>query len=139
MTFLGLGLSTIGTDLTAGVQRFTFGRMDLIDGISFLLLAMGTFALSEALMMVLQRRKSEDTPVIPTSGLRISKSDVTAIVPTITRASILGFFVGVLPGAGATIASFLSYGFEKSLALNPAPEFGQGNICLLYTSPSPRD
>ena len=128
MTFLGLGLSTIGTDLTAGVQRFTFGRMDLIDGISFLLLAMGTFALSEALMMVLQRRKSEDTPVIPTSGLRISKSDVTAIVPTITRASILGFFVGVLPGAGATIASFLSYGFEKSLALNPTPEFGQGNI-----------
>ena len=128
MTFLGLGLSTIGTDLTAGVQRFTFGRMDLIDGISFLLLAMGTFALSEALMMVLQRHKSEDSPVIPASGLRISKSDVTTIAPTITRASILGFFVGVLPGAGATIASFLSYGLEKSLDRNPTPNFGQGNI-----------
>ncbi|MGB0693321.1 MAG: tripartite tricarboxylate transporter permease, partial [Pseudomonadales bacterium] len=53
MTFLGLALAMVGTDLTAGVQRYTFGRMDLVDGISFLLLAMGTFALSEALMMVL--------------------------------------------------------------------------------------
>jgi putative tricarboxylic transport membrane protein len=128
MTFLGLALSTVGTDLTAGVQRFTFGRMDLIDGISFLLLAMGTFALSEALMMVLRGNKSEEAPTIPTSGLRLSKSDVNAIVPTITRSSVLGFFVGVLPGAGATIASFLSYGFEKSLARDPAPRFGQGNI-----------
>lgn len=128
MTFLGLGLSTVGTDLTAGVQRFTFGRMDLIDGISFLLLAMGTFALSEALMMVMRRSKSDEAPRIPTSGLRIGKSDITAIVPTISRASVLGFFVGVLPGAGATIASFLSYGLEKNLARNPEPEFGQGNI-----------
>ena len=128
MTFLGLALSTVGTDLTAGVQRFTFGRMDLIDGISFLLLAMGTFALSEALMMVLRRNKSEKAPTIPASGLRLSKSDVNAIVPAITRSSILGFFVGVLPGAGATIASFLSYGFEKSLARDPTPKFGQGNI-----------
>lgn len=48
MTSFGLMLSTVGTDLSAGVQRFTFGRMDLIDGISFLLLAMATFALAEA-------------------------------------------------------------------------------------------
>ena len=128
MTFLGLALSTVGTDLTSGVQRFTFGRMDLIDGISFLLLAMGTFALSEALMMVPRKRNSGQTQIILNSALRLNKRDATSILPTITRSSVLGFFVGVLPGAGATIASFFSYGVEKTITKNPEPAFGHGNI-----------
>ena len=66
MTCFGLMLSTVGTDLSAGVQRFTFGRMDLIDGISFLMLAMATFALSEAVMMVLQSARAKE----PTIRLR---------------------------------------------------------------------
>ncbi|MFT5794826.1 MAG: putative tricarboxylic transport membrane protein, partial [Saprospiraceae bacterium] len=104
MTVFGLMLSTVGTDLSAGVQRFTFGRMDLIDGISFLMLAMGTFALSEALMMVLRRGQSDDAqPHIDGRHLRLSLADIKSIAPTVTRSSILGFFVGVLPGAGATI------------------------------------
>ena len=127
MTFLGLMLSTVGTDLTAGVQRFTFGRMDLIDGISFLLLAMGTFALSEALMMVL-RPDQVGKVEIPASGLSLNRADVTEIAPTVTRSSIMGFFVGVLPGAGATLASFLSYGMERGLNKNPQPAFGEGNL-----------
>jgi len=128
MTFLGLALSTVGTDLTAGVQRFTFGRMDLVDGISFLLLAMGTFALSEALMMVLRRNKTDETIRISAVGLGVSRTDAADIASPVARSSILGFFVGILPGAGATIASFLSYGMERIFARNTEPKFGEGNI-----------
>lgn len=128
MTCLGLALATVGTDLTAGVQRFTFGRMDLIDGISFLLLAMGTFALSEALMMAIRHTSASKPIRIPRTGLNLGLDELKSILPTITRASILGFFVGVLPGAGATIASFLAYGAEKNLSKADEIPFGEGNI-----------
>ncbi len=127
MTFLGLAVATVGTDLTAGIPRFTFGRMDLIDGVSFLLLAMGTFALSEALMMVLRDSKEAPTSV-PNTGLSMSRQEARYIVPAISRSSILGFVVGVLPGAGATIASFLAYGMEKKVSGHQTPDFGEGNL-----------
>ncbi len=129
MTCLGLMLSTVGTDLSAGVQRFTFGRMDLIDGISFLLLAMGTFALAEAVMMVL--KQGEQTKPVQLDGmdLRLSAQELKSVAPVITRSSVLGFLIGVLPGAGATIASFLAYGFERNLALDDEKrQFGQGSL-----------
>ncbi|MCG8421937.1 MAG: tripartite tricarboxylate transporter permease [Proteobacteria bacterium] len=131
MTVLGLMLSTVGTDQSAGIQRFTFGRMDLIDGISFLLLAMASFALSEALMSVL---KSGKEPAVKESdhelgSLRVTKKELVEIAPVVGRSSILGFLVGVLPGAGATIASFLAYGMERNLAPSKAKErFGKGSI-----------
>jgi len=123
-------LSTVGTDLSAGVQRFTFGRMDLIDGISFLMLAMATFALSEAVMMVLQStRAKEPTIRLHKTSLHLSLPELRAIIPTVSRSSVLGFFVGVLPGAGATIASFLAYGVERNLATSEdQKQFGQGSI-----------
>lgn len=127
MTFTGMMLATVGTDLTAGVQRYTFGRMDLIDGISFLLLAMGTFALSEALMMVL-KPDEDGRNTFNVSGLRLAWREFRSLVPTISRSSIGGFFVGVLPGAGATIASFLSYGLEKRVNQDEQPAFGEGNL-----------
>mgnify|MGYP001123066544 FL=1 len=130
MTCFGLMLSTVGTDLSAGVQRFTFGRMDLIDGISFLMLAMATFALSEAVMMVLQStRAKEPTIRLHKTSLHLSLPELRAIIPTVSRSSVLGFFVGVLPGAGATIASFLAYGVERNLATSEdQKQFGQGSI-----------
>ncbi|MCB1692936.1 MAG: tripartite tricarboxylate transporter permease [Pseudomonadales bacterium] len=129
MTCFGLMLSTVGTDLSAGVQRFTFGRMDLIDGISFLLLAMGTFALAEAIMMVLDRSRQTKPIELTGSSLALSRAEVKAMAPTVGRSSILGFLTGVLPGAGATIASFLAYGMERSLA-SPADkaQFGKGSL-----------
>jgi len=130
MTCLGLMLSTVGTDLSAGVQRFTFGRMDLIDGLSFLMLAMATFALSEAVMMVLKPTgNSRPTTALTQSSLKLSLPDLRSIIPSISRSSVLGFFVGVLPGAGATIASFLAYGVEKSLAsTKDQAQFGKGSL-----------
>jgi putative tricarboxylic transport membrane protein len=133
MTIFGVMLSTVGTDLTAGVQRFTLGMMDLSDGISFILLAMATFALSEALMSALKdtdvSEKIRETIKRKMSSLRLSRKEVKEIVPTIARSSVLGFLVGVLPGAGATIASFLAYGVERNIAKGKdKEEFGKGSL-----------
>jgi putative tricarboxylic transport membrane protein len=133
MTIFGLMLSTVGTDLTAGVQRFTFGLMDLSDGISFLLLAMATFALSEALMSALKRQdvseQIKETVKKKMSSLKVSRKEIKEIVPTIGRSSVIGFLVGVLPGAGATIASFLAYGIERNIAKSKDKlEFGKGSL-----------
>ncbi len=130
MTCFGLMLATVGTDLSAGVQRFTFGRMDLIDGISFLLLAMATFAVSEALMMVLVPvfDKTKDIQV-HRDELLLNQAAIKEVSPVVARSSVLGFFVGILPGAGATIASFLAYGFEKSIASSTDRDlFGKGSL-----------
>ncbi len=128
MTVFGLMLSTVGTDLSAGVQRFTFGRMDLIDGISFLLLAMGTFALSEAIMMVLRPAHGGKPVSLEHASLKLSSKEVRTVAGPISRSSLMGFFVGTLPGAGATIASFLAYGVERNLAGRVEPRFGEGNL-----------
>ena len=132
-TVIGLMLATIGTDPSAGVQRFTFGSLDLVDGISFLLLAMATFALSEALMTVLKggsiSPQAEVAAKSNLGSLKISREEVREITPVVARSSIVGFFVGVLPGAGATIASFLAYGMERALApIKDKIKFGQGSI-----------
>jgi len=131
ITVVGLMLATVGTDNVSGIQRFTFGQLNLVDGISFLLLAMATFALSEALMMVLE---GEDTHLSSpaTSNLRqlrVSKQELKEIVPTIGRSSVLGFLTGILPGAGATIASFLAYGMEQAIDSSKSDvQFGEGNL-----------
>ncbi len=132
-TVIGLMISTVGTDPSAGVQRFTFGSLDLVDGVSFLLLAMATFALSEALMAVLKRDEVSEAAARATAGdlgsMRVTREEVREIIPVIGRSSILGFFVGVLPGAGATIASFLAYGAERTFAsAKEKLKFGKGSI-----------
>lgn len=134
MTVLGLMLSTVGTDKGVGVPRFTFGNIDLADGISFLLLAMATFALSEALMAILKpksdadRRREMDAQR-NLGSMKIPREEIREMVPVVGRSSILGFFTGVLPGAGATIASFLAYGIEQRLA-GPVKGalFGKGSV-----------
>jgi putative tricarboxylic transport membrane protein len=132
MVVLGLMLATVGTDQTSGVQRFTFGSLELLDGIEFLLLAMATFALTEALSIVLKRDESSDSlkpKMIGFKSLKVTKKEFKKIGPTIGRSSLLGFVIGVLPGAGATLGSFMAYGMERNLA-NPEEreEFGKGSL-----------
>jgi len=132
MTLLGLMLATVGED-PSGIQRFTFGITDLYDGISFLLLSMATFAIAEALIVILrpEPKQSEDsTPNFKTLGsMKLSKDEIKTIAPTVARSSVLGFFVGILPGAGATIASFLAYGMERNFAsLKEKLRFGKGSL-----------
>lgn len=133
MTIFGLMLATVGTDSDSGIARFTFGRLDLIDGISFLLLAMAAFALSEAMMNILdnkeQTQAEKDALKKDIGSLKITRAEVKEMAPTVGRSSVLGFFVGVLPGAGATIASFLAYGMERSFAnVKEKLKFGKGSI-----------
>jgi putative tricarboxylic transport membrane protein len=118
--------------LASVVQRFTFGSLELLDGIEFLLLAMATFALTEALMIVLRRDASSDSlnpKMIGFKSLKVTGKEFKLIIPSILRSSLLGFFIGVLPGAGATLGSFMSYGMERNLA--PPEEqkkFGKGSL-----------
>ena len=132
MVTLGLMLATVGTDQTSGVQRYTFGSLELLDGIEFLMLAMATFALTEALSIILNRDASSDSlkpKMIGFKSLKVTKKEFKLIAPTIARSSLLGFFIGVLPGAGATLGSFMAYGMERNLA---SPEeqkkFGKGSL-----------
>ncbi|NQY94579.1 MAG: tripartite tricarboxylate transporter permease, partial [Campylobacteraceae bacterium] len=100
---------------------------------SFLLLAMAAFALSEAMMNILenkeQTQKEKDDLKESIGSLKITRAEFKEMVPTVARSSVLGFFVGVLPGAGATIASFLAYGMERSIAsAKDKLQFGKGSI-----------
>ena len=133
MTLLGLMLATVGED-PSGIQRFTFGIPDLYDGFSFLLLSMATFALAEALVLVLRQSREQSEQDTSTkikqqvSSLKVPKQELKEMAPAVGRSSILGFFVGILPGAGATIASFLAYGMERNLASDKQKEkFGKGS------------
>ena len=134
MTENGLMLSKVGPDQAVGVPRFTLGMIDLVDGISFLLLVMATFALSEALMAIIKKvdeskRDAERKAASELGSMKVSKEEVKEMVPVIGRSSVLGFIIGVLPGAGATIASFLAYGTEQRIA-GPVKgaEFGKGSV-----------
>lgn len=132
MTVFGLMIATVGVDSISGAPRFTFGQIDLIDGVSFLLLAMATFALAEVVMTVLNgqhREKEPEMDIASLGSMKLSKEEVIEVAPTIARSSVFGFLVGVLPGAGATIASFLAYGLDRNLA--PAKlkaQFGKGSL-----------
>jgi len=131
MTLFGLMLSTVGTDQASGIERFTFGQIDLLDGISFLLIAMSMFALSEALLSIVGKKAPDEggTPSSNMGSLKLTKEEIKEVAPTVARSSVLGFFVGVLPGAGATIASFLAYGLERNLAsAKEKLKFGKGSL-----------
>ncbi|RSD31448.1 tripartite tricarboxylate transporter permease [Vibrio pectenicida] len=134
MSIIGLMLSTVGIDDGVGVERFTFGLTDLMDGLSFLLLAMATFALGETLMGILKpehkdSRNQEKSRLNDIGSMQITREEIKEVAPVSIRSSILGFFTGILPGAGATIAAFLSYGMERNLApKDKKEEFGKGSI-----------
>jgi putative tricarboxylic transport membrane protein len=133
MTAFGLALATVGQDSLSDITRFAFGNINLMDGISFVLLVMATFAMSEAFMIIFKKMdisfSASDVSKDKLGSIKLSKDEVKEMVPVIGRTSILGFLVGVLPGAGATIASFLAWGFERSIAsAKEKLKFGKGSI-----------
>ena len=135
MGFLGILIGTVGLDPVAGVQRFTFGRADLLDGIGFVSVAMGLFALGEILINI---EGSPEERVFSTQigSLLPTRSDWLACRWTIVRATIIGFLIGSLPGAGATVSAFMAYAAEKKASKTPE-RFGQGaieGICAAETA-----
>lgn len=126
MTVFGLLLATIGIDNVSGVERFTFDMPILYQGIEFLTIAVGLFALGEVFKTILEKegnagKISKVGRVLPT------KKDLQDSSAPIVRGSLLGFFIGILPGAGATLASFFSYMMEKKISKN-RNKFGKGAI-----------
>ncbi len=126
MALVGVLLGCVGLDMVLGLPRFTFGINELTDGIGIIPLVMGLFGISEVFINIETVVKRE-----------IFKTEITHIWPSlkdyaqskwaILRGSVLGFCLGILPGGGAILASFLSYGIEKKLAKEPE-RFGKGAI-----------
>ncbi len=129
MTVLGLIMATVGEGALFNMPRFTMGVMDLQSGFGFITLAMAMFALPEALFLVLKKRDMSSDGSGDIKDLRITGKEARKIAPVIGRQSVQGFFIGVLPGAGATIASFLGYAVERNIApKEEQDEFGKGSI-----------
>lgn len=124
MILLGLLLGSIGTDVQTGDQRFTFGVPEMLDGVGFIPLAMGLFAVTEV-----YRSLEQQTPAVTVSGrianLWPSRDDFARSWPAVLRGSALGSALGILPGGGALLASFVAYATEKRLAAEPE-RFGKG-------------
>ncbi|EGL83031.1 protein of unknown function DUF112 transmembrane [Caldalkalibacillus thermarum TA2.A1] len=104
---LGLMVSTIGIDGQTGTPRFTFGSFQLMDGIDFLVIALGLFAIAEVCFLIMGRKQNLLGKASKIGSLKISKQEAKEISGPIARHSVLGSILGVLPGAGATIASFI--------------------------------
>ena len=133
MCVLGLMLASVGQDTLSDIPRFTFNNMNLSDGISFVLVVMATFAMSEALTIIIKgndpSKAAKQISLTDLGSIKVSKEETKQMAVTIPRSSILGFIVGVLPGAGATIASFLAYGMERNFVKNEEKEkFGKGSV-----------
>jgi putative tricarboxylic transport membrane protein len=126
--FVGLWLSTIGIDMFTDSERFTFDQIELLDGVQFVVVAIGTFAVAEVLAN-LTDDSSQKSFEVPKGwrNLMPTWQDMKDSRFAFLNGSIVGFFVGVLPGAGSTIASFVSYGIEKAVSKHPE-KFGTGVV-----------
>lgn len=126
MLATGLLLSTIGIDTVSGAERFAFGIPILYQGFDFITLAVGMFALGEVFRTIANPDASSGE--FPKIGRILpTREDLRASWKPIARGSVMGFFIGILPGAGSTLASFISYTTEKRLSKHPE-QFGQGAI-----------
>ena len=123
---IGLILASVGIDANTGVARYTFGIPDILAGIDFLVVVIGLFGMAELIHLVEQQaRGSLKTLAIDKSF--VTMADLAKTKWTILRCSVIGFFIGILPGTGASVASAVAYGSEKR-ACNNAPPFGKGDI-----------
>ena len=126
-TLLGLVLGMVGIDITSGAIRFTFGIPTLFDGVGVVVAAIGLFAVGEVLVGLGNLRGQKQARFIEADSLMMTREEWKRSAAPWLRGSAIGFVIGVLPGAGATIATFLSYGVEKRAAKHPE-EFGKGAI-----------
>jgi putative tricarboxylic transport membrane protein len=124
--FFGFVLSMVGADQMSGSTRLAFGRLELLDGIDFVVVAVGLFAISEILLNIEKQVKIKLIEV-PKNLFQLlpTRHEIVMCIPTWVRSSVIGFIIGVLPGTGAAIASFLSYGVAKTLSKTPE-RFGKG-------------
>ena len=127
-TILGLMIATIGIDLQSGQARFTMGILELQDGVGFILAVVGLFAIAEVFASMEDIVKGIRPEFIKLKGkIWLTANEWKRSIMPIMRGSVVGFIIGVLPGAGGTIASIMSYVWEKRLSKHPE-EFGHGAV-----------
>jgi putative tricarboxylic transport membrane protein len=126
MVALGIVLGCVGTDPISGTPRLTYGIKALLDGLDMVPVVMGLFGISEVLFNLEKEGKRE---IYETSikGLLPNREDWKKSVTPIARGSLMGFFIGIIPGGTAVISSFVSYAIEKRISKKPE-EFGKGAI-----------
>ncbi len=112
---IGLGIAMIGLDNTSGMPRLTFGNLHLMDGVDFLVAIVGLFAVAEVFFFIESHGRNTSIGV-KLERVTIPVRDIVSSGWTMLRASVVGFIAGVLPGAGASLGSFLAYMSEKSIA-----------------------
>ena len=123
---LGLGLASVGIDSGVGVQRFTFGMPELFDGIGLVAIVMGCFGLTE-LMVQSQNSASGNMKPIKVVGSMPTRDDLRRTGGPFLRGSVIGFFMGLLPGSPGAATSLASYATERG-ALCRKDEFGKGAV-----------
>ncbi len=125
-TGFGLFLATVGMDPNSAVPRYTFGQLRLFDGMDFVVVTIGLFAVSEVLQVLSETSAAQSAAGV-TGKVALKIRDVLAAGWTMIRSSVLGFFVGVLPGAGGTVAAFVAYSSEERIR-GAKGRFGEGEI-----------
>lgn len=125
---IGLMLATIGVDANTGVARYTFGIPDILAGIDFLVVVIGFFGVAELINLV-EQQFSGKLSVLPVGKSFVSMKDLAMVKWAVIRSALIGFFIGVLPGTGASVASAVAYGTEKRIAGKDGRKtFGTGDL-----------
>jgi putative tricarboxylic transport membrane protein len=127
MIMLGLLMSMIGTDVETGAGRMTFDFPELANGLGFASVAMGMFGFAEIIRNLEQKSSERQLVNAKLTGLMPTRKDLKDSAGAIGRGTVLGSILGILPGAGAVIASFAAYTLEKRWAKDPS-RFGRGAI-----------
>jgi putative tricarboxylic transport membrane protein len=131
--FLGLFVATPGIDVETGMPRLTFGFYDLFDGVPLLAVAIGTLALSEMLVQIDKgwrgnyAHSADKFPSGSKEDRELSLAEIRECMPTILRSSLIGIVLGLLPGLGASISSFMSYAVARKRSKHPEL-FGKGAL-----------
>ncbi|MFZ2099589.1 MAG: tripartite tricarboxylate transporter permease, partial [Oricola sp.] len=123
---LGLAIATVGTDVMSGSTRFTFGEVHLYDGIDFLVAIVGLFAISEVFVFMEHRAGGGVHANTKLGRVTAPLSMIRETAPAMARSTVLGFLAGVLPGAGASLGSFIAYTIEKRIS-DKDGTFGKGD------------
>ncbi|MDT0277556.1 tripartite tricarboxylate transporter permease [Blastococcus goldschmidtiae] len=123
---IGLLLATVGRDAFTGGERFTFGNLNLADGLDFVPIAMGLFGLGEILYNLEERHTRVQAPAA-VANVWPSRADLRQSSGAIGRGSVVGFVLGILPGGGATLSSLAAYAMEKRRSTTPE-RFGKGAV-----------
>ncbi len=126
MVVFGVALGLVGTDVQTGQQRFTFGVPELSDGIGFVPVAMGMFGIAE-IILNLERPEARSILSTKVDSLWLTREEFKRATPAVLRGTVVGSFLGILPGGGASLAAFGSYMMERKISRGRA-EFGTGAI-----------